>query len=108
MAAGTDSHHIVPFGMYVKIISILLFLTVVTVGVAKPVTGVDFGLLNTFVAMLIATVKASLVLAYFMHLKYDNKLNLVVFLTALFFLIVLFAFSYTDIVSRIPVFNTVN
>ena len=87
-------------------ISVLLVLTVLTVAVAKPVTGVDFGFLNTFIAMLIATVKASLVLAIFMHLKYDNKLNLMVFLTGVFFLLVLFAFTYTDIVSRIPVFST--
>ncbi|MCB0342189.1 MAG: cytochrome C oxidase subunit IV family protein [Pseudobdellovibrionaceae bacterium] len=106
MSSDSGSHHIVPLATYAKVISVLLVLTVLTVAVAKPVTGVDFGFLNTFIAMLIATVKASLVLAIFMHLKYDNKLNLMVFLTGVFFLLVLFAFTYTDIVSRIPVFST--
>jgi caa(3)-type oxidase subunit IV len=52
------SHHIIPFNTYVAVFATLIFLTIVTVGVATPVTGVDFGILNTFIAMLIATVKA--------------------------------------------------
>jgi len=93
---GKNDHHIVPFETYRNILLILLFLTVVTVAASR----VDFGFLNTVIAMLIATVKASFVLAIFMHLKYDNMINRVIFGTGFFFLLVLFAFSITDIFTR--------
>lgn len=102
----SGKHHIISLGTYRKILMALLVLTVVTVGVAKPVTGVDFGLFNTFVAMLIASIKAYLVLSIFMHLKYDNKVNAGIFVTSVFFLIVMFLFSYFDILTRISVNST--
>ncbi|MCB0390862.1 MAG: cytochrome C oxidase subunit IV family protein [Bdellovibrionales bacterium] len=101
-----DSHHIIPFKTYLNILLGLLFLTVLTVLVAKPVSGFDAGVLNAFIAMLIASVKAGLVAAYFMHLKYDNKLHLALFLISIFFLVVLFAFSWFDIITRIQQLST--
>lgn len=95
MAGG--SHHVVPLKTFVNVLVALLFLTVITVAVAQ----VDFGALNTFVAMFIASIKAGLVLAYFMHLKYDDKLYLLVFFLGIFFLIVMYFFSQLDIVTRI-------
>jgi cytochrome c oxidase subunit 4 len=62
---------------------------------------VDFGMMNTVIAFAIASVKAVLVLAFFMHLKYDNMLNRVIIGTAVFFLIVLWLFSTVDIASRV-------
>jgi cytochrome c oxidase subunit 4 len=78
---------------------------VTLVGVAKPVAvaQVDFGAMNTVIAMLVATVKASFVLAFFMHLKYDNLLNRVIFGSGFFFLMLLIAFSAVDIFTRIAV-----
>lgn len=101
-----DSHHIVPFKTYLNVLLILLALTVLTVLVAKPVSGFDAGVLNAFIAMLIATVKASLVAAFFMHLKYDNKMHLILFLVSIFFLIIMFAFSWFDIITRIEQLST--
>ena len=95
----SQHHHIIPLKVYFTVIAILMVLTVVTVAVAQ----VHFGAWNTVIAMLIASIKAGFVLAYFMHLKYDNKLYVVCFGTAIFFLIVLYLFSYLDIVTRIPV-----
>lgn len=95
-----NSHHIVPVGSYVKVLLTLLCLTALTVLVAKPVSGLDLGIFNTFVAMLIATIKAGLVAAIFMGLKYDNRLNLVVFFCGLFFLLLFFTFSYMDVATR--------
>jgi cytochrome c oxidase subunit IV len=92
-------HHIIPFAIYIKVISALLVLTVITVAAAQ----VDFGHMNTVIAMLIASIKAGLVLAFFMHLKYDDKLYLVAFLTGVFFLIVLYFFSVTDFYTRFGV-----
>lgn len=60
--------HVVPFKVHFGILSVLLFLTVVTVWIA----GVDFGAMNIVVAMIIASIKAGLVGMYFMHLKYER------------------------------------
>lgn len=92
-----SAHHIIPFGTYIKVFAALIVLTVVTVLVAQ----VDFGAFNAVVAFGIATVKAVLVLGYFMHLKYDDKMNRVIFLSALFFLVVLWFFCILDEVTRI-------
>ena len=91
------SSHIVPFKTYFNVILILLGLTVVTVLASL----VDFGPFNFIIAMSIATAKAVLVLMYFMHLKYDDKTYWVIFLSGVFFLIIIFLFSLFDIVTRI-------
>jgi cytochrome c oxidase subunit IV len=96
---GGGAHHIIPLKVYYRIIVALLIMTVVTVAAAQ----VDFGAMNTVIAMLIASVKAGLVLAYFMHLKYDDKIFTVAFGTAIFFLIVMFFFSWVDIFTRFGV-----
>lgn len=97
---GHDSgHHIVPLKTYVNVLLALFVLTVVTVLASR----VDFGFLNTVVALGIATVKAVLVMAIFMGLKQEGRysLNLIIFLTGVFFLILLFAFSVLDIYTRV-------
>lgn len=89
--------HIVPFRTYLNVILALLVLTVITVLASL----LDFGALNVIIAMGIATVKATLVLMYFMHLKYDDKSYLVIFLVGVFFIIVIFLFSTFDIITRV-------
>ena len=96
----SGGHHFLPAKIYVNAIVVLLILTVITVGVAKPVSGFDAGIFNVFIAMLIATIKATIVLAFFMQLKYSNKLFLAIILTGVFFLFIMFGFSYLDIASR--------
>jgi cytochrome c oxidase subunit 4 len=92
-------HHIIPLSVYVKVLATLLVLTALTVAAAQ----INFGPWNVVIAMGIATVKASLVLAIFMHLKYDNKLFLVCFCTAVFFVTVLYFFTWFDILTRVRV-----
>lgn len=91
------THHVIPMKVYLTVFGTLLVMTLVTVWVATH----DFGIMNTPVALLIATFKASLVLAYFMHLKYDNMMNRVIIGIALFFVFLLFFFSGLDIYTRI-------
>lgn len=91
-----SDHHIVSSRTYMKILLTLLFLTVITVAASR----IDFGFMNTVVAMAIATVKAAFVLGVFMHLKYDNLINRAIFGTGIFFLLVLFVFAITDIFTR--------
>jgi cytochrome c oxidase subunit 4 len=65
--------HILPKKVYWSVFWALMVLTVITVVVAK-VKAFDFGSLNLVIAMAIASVKASLVALYFMHLKYENPI----------------------------------
>jgi cytochrome c oxidase subunit 4 len=94
---GSGSHHIVPLKVFVRVLVALLILTFLTVAASR----VDFGAANALVAILIATVKAGLVMAFFMHLKYDDKLYMLVFFLGLFFLVIMFFFSQLDIVTRV-------
>ncbi len=96
-------HHVVPIATYLKVLAALVVLTILTVGVAKPVSGFDAGILNAGIAFLIASIKATMVLAIFMGLKYDKKLYVAIFVTAMFFLAVMFTFSALDIYTRIHV-----
>ncbi|MGE4130933.1 MAG: cytochrome C oxidase subunit IV family protein [Bdellovibrionales bacterium] len=95
MSAG-EKHHM-PLKVYYNILGALVVLTVITVAAAQ----VDFGHMNTIIALAIASVKATLVLGYFMHLKDDDKLYWVCFASAIFFLILLYFFSVLDIFTRI-------
>lgn len=96
-------HHIIPLKTYLKVFSALIFLTILTVVTAK---GMDLAPFEGAVAFIIATVKAALVLAIFMHLKYDAKSNSMIILSSLFFVFLLFIFCVIDIYTRIPVSST--
>lgn len=96
-----SEHHVTPLSVYLKVFGALLVLTVITVAVA-PVgpLHIKSAFWSTIIAMFIATIKASLVLLFFMHMKYDNNMNRVIFATGFFFLLVLFAFSAFDVYTR--------
>lgn len=93
---GEHGHHVVPMKVYFGVFGALLFLTVVTVAVAQ----VDLGPANMLVAMLVATIKASLVCAFFMQLRYDEKLNTIIFVFGLIFVALFFLFTLLDVFSR--------
>ena len=97
-----SENHTVSFKTYLAVLTALLFLTLITVIVA----GWDFGAWNTFIAMFIASVKGALVLLYFMHLKYEDKLYWVVFGSGVFFVIVLFFLTKVDVITRVLETNT--
>ena len=90
-------HHTISFKAYINVFIALIILTVVTVAASR----IDFGVLNAAIAFGIATVKASLVLAIFMHLKYDSMMNRVILGCGVFFLIVLYLFCIMDETTRI-------
>ena len=62
-------------GIYAKVLGTLLALTVITVLAA----GFEFGSWNTVIALGIASVKASLVALFFMHLRHDKPMSAVIF-----------------------------
>lgn len=89
-------HHILPTKVAVTIGVTLLFLTAVTVWVAH----IDLGRLNFAIAMLVASVKAFLVVFFFMGLKYDKAENGMIFLTSFIFLAIFIILTSTDIFFR--------
>jgi len=91
------SEHIVSLRIYVTIFLALLVGTALTV-----VAGLqDFpGNLNVIIALTIAVVKATLVVLYFMHVRYSSRLIWVVFTSALFWLAILFVFTFSDYLTR--------
>jgi cytochrome c oxidase subunit 4 len=93
--------HVVPIGVLAAVFAALLLLTVLTVAVA----GVDLGNLNLYVALGIAGVKASLVVLYFMHLRYDRPFLLVVFLGCLGFVVLFISLVLTDAAAYYPSVN---
>jgi len=85
--------HTMPIALLFGVLGALLALTVATVAV----TAIDLGAQgNLIVAMVIATVKALLVCTFFMHLLWDKKFNLVLFLTSVLFLILFLGMTTAD------------
>ena len=61
---------------------------------------VNLGPFNPVVALVIATFKATLVVLYFMHVKYNSKLTKLVVMTGIFFLAILLTETMMDYASR--------
>jgi cytochrome c oxidase subunit 4 len=92
---GHDEHigHTAPVSLLVGVLVALGLLTVLTVAV----TAVDLGGQGNFVvAMVIATVKAILVMGYFMHLFWDAKFNVVAFASSFLFVLLFLAMTVLD------------
>ena len=94
---GRKHHpHVLPVRTYLAVWVGLLVLTVITVKVSY----FNFGIMNLVVAMGVATLKASLVVLFFMHLKYDEKFNAIVFGASLTFLTIFFVLTLADTMER--------
>jgi cytochrome c oxidase subunit 4 len=91
------SEHIVSLKIYAMIFLALMAGTALTVWAGLH----DFpGQLNVIIALTIAVVKATLVVLYFMHVRYSSRLIWVVFTSALFWLAILFALTLSDYWTR--------
>jgi cytochrome c oxidase subunit 4 len=89
---GGHAHPIDPLWLYLVVFGGLLFMTVITVGASY----VDFGAANTVIAVIIATIKASLVAIFFMQLRHDKPFHALVLVSGLVFLSFLFLFTLSD------------
>jgi cytochrome c oxidase subunit 4 len=98
MAEHTEhSEHISSSAFNWLICAILIVGTVLTAWIAT----VDLGKFNTVVALFIATCKASIVILFFMHVKYTSeKMTKAVLLAAVFWLILLLMLSLVDFSTR--------
>ena len=103
MKDDAAQRHILPLNLYLAVGSGLLVLTVITVVVAQ----MDFGPMNLLIAMGIAVIKATLVAMFFMHLKYDNKIYMLVFSGSLLFLGVFIIFTMFDTLRRGDIYEEI-
>ncbi|MEN6456734.1 MAG: cytochrome C oxidase subunit IV family protein [Prolixibacteraceae bacterium] len=85
-----EKHHIVPYRTYVYILIALLICTFTSVAI----TNIELGELTVTGALLLASIKAILVLTYFMHLKYDKPYIkiMVAFVFVLFVAVIVITF----------------
>lgn len=88
--------HIVSLKVYYAIFIALTVLTVVTWSVAK----IDLGKMNAVVAMTIAVIKATLVVLYFMHVRYSSRLTWVFVCAGFFWLAIMVALTLSDYMTR--------
>lgn len=95
----SEEHHVTPMSTYLKVAMALFALTFLTVGAHALRDYIQP--FSALVAFTIAGVKAFLVMAWFMHLKYDKPTNRMIFSTGFIFLALLFAFCVLDIYTRV-------
>ena len=90
------SEHIVPKKTYFAVFASLMILTATTVSVAL----VDLGPWNIVAALVIAACKASLVLLFFMHVRYSPRIIALIIFAGLLWLALLIALTLTDYLTR--------
>jgi cytochrome c oxidase subunit 4 len=88
--------HVSPKSVYYAIFLALMVLTALTVFAAF----VNLGVFNFPVALAIAVIKSTLVILFFMHVKYSSRLTKLVVVTSLFFLVILLGETFMDYASR--------
>ncbi|MBZ5631820.1 MAG: cytochrome C oxidase subunit IV family protein [Acidobacteriia bacterium] len=98
MSSHTESHtHHGGPKIYTANLLALLFLTVITVAAAS----FNFGSANVVIALAIATVKATLVGLFFMHLIWDKPVNAIIAIAGFLFLGIFLMFDFIDVGSRV-------
>jgi cytochrome c oxidase subunit 4 len=90
--SGHALGHVVPIWLLAAVFGALVVLTVLTVTVSHY----DLGNLNLYVALAIATLKASLVVLFFMHLFWDRPFNAMVFIGCLLIVSLFIGITLTD------------
>jgi cytochrome c oxidase subunit 4 len=92
------SEHIVSPKIYLAIFASLMLGTGITVWAAFQ----DFGKFNIVIALVIATIKATLVVLYFMHARYSPRRTQMVIVCSVFWLAIMLALTLTDYDTRSP------
>lgn len=91
-----SSGHVAPRSMYYTVFAALIVGTALTVAASR----VDMGPLNNVVMLLIACTKATLVILYFMHVRWSTRLTWVVAMAGVFWLLILFGLGMSDFLTR--------
>jgi cytochrome c oxidase subunit 4 len=90
-------HHITPVWVYLAVFAVLATGTIVT----YLASTVNLGWANTPIALVIATIKAALVILYFMHVIHSTRLTWVVVIGSFVWLGVLFVLTFADYLTRL-------
>ncbi|HLN93555.1 MAG TPA: cytochrome C oxidase subunit IV family protein [Thermoanaerobaculia bacterium] len=90
------AQHVVPRKIYFAVFAALIVLTATTTAVSFA----DLGPWNTVVALGIAFLKATLVVLFFMHVKYSPRLTQITIAGGLFWLVILLALTLSDFMTR--------
>ncbi len=93
---GHKEHHIVSPVVYIVIFFALLVGTAVTIGASY----LDLGVWNPVIAIAIAVSKATLVVLFFMHVKYSTRLTMLTVGAGLFTFMALIGMTLSDYISR--------
>jgi cytochrome c oxidase subunit 4 len=88
--------HQAPLAMYFVVFGALMVLTVLTVWVSR----IDLGAMNTAVAMVIAVVKALVVILWFMHVIHSPRMTWIVVISSFLWLAVMFVLFFSDYMTR--------
>ncbi len=88
--------HGLPYKKLFLVLVALLLLTCITVGVSY----IDLGKLNVWISLLIASSKATLVVLFFMHLKYESRVIIWSFISTIIFLGIMISFTFWDVAFR--------
>jgi cytochrome c oxidase subunit 4 len=88
--------HVLPLRVYFTVFLCLIVFTAITVAAAF----VNLGAMNNVIMIAIATIKATLVVLFFMHVRYNTRLIPVIIVSGLFFLAILFSLTFADYFSR--------
>jgi cytochrome c oxidase subunit 4 len=97
------SEHIVSKKIYMAIFGALMLGTALTVAAAFKDLDHFFVGANTVVALTIAVIKATLVVLYFMHVRYSSRLTWVIVVAGFFWLGIMFALTMSDYATRAQV-----
>jgi cytochrome c oxidase subunit 4 len=92
----TEEHHITSNKTYIIVWAALMVMTAITVYVSY----INFGMLNIVIALVVASIKASIVALYFMHLKFEDSITWVFALFPLSLLALLIGMTITDTFTR--------
>ena len=96
MVEHAPEHHITPLPVYFAVFAALSIGTLLT----WYASTINLGWANTPIALVIATIKAVLVILFFMHLKYSTRLTWVVVIAAFLWLAMLFVLTFSDYLTR--------
>ena len=88
--------HVTPLSTYIMVFLALAVGTIVTWAAST----VDLGMWNTPIALIIATIKAVLVILFFMHVIHSTRLTWVIVIASFLWLGVLFVLTFSDYLTR--------
>ena len=96
MTSNNEGHHVIGYGRLASVWLLLLVLTALTV----LVTRLDLGGYKVLAALTIASLKAGLVIAFFMHMKYEGRILRWMLFVALVTLAIFIGFTFLDVLYR--------